>query len=136
MDTAAAKEIAGTLDYMAPEQRSGSDVGPKTDIYACGVVLYELLTGEKPAGTDLPSDLNKSVPKILDEAFKRSYARFDKRYASADAFSAALRPAPMVPPLPPAPSFGQAGVAPHRPIGTGRRQCPQCRQQVDPTDQF
>src|SRR5262249_36302917 len=71
----AGKEIAGTLDYMAPEQRAGADVDGRVDLYACGVVLYEMLTGERPAGTDLPSDLNKGVPKHLDDAFKRSYAR-------------------------------------------------------------
>ena len=137
MDTPAGREIAGTLDYMAPEQRSGADVTPRVDLYACGVVLYEMLTGERPAGTDLPSDLNKSVPKLLDEAFRRSYARLDKRYASAEEFSSALRPAPMVPPLPPGtPVYPHPAMAPHRPIGAGRRQCPQCRQQVDPTDQF
>src|SRR5205085_2734643 len=102
MGDPAAKEIAGTLDYMAPEQRSGGDIGPRADIYACGVVLYELLTGERPAGTELPSDLNKSVPKNLDEVFRRSYSRLEKRYASADEFLAALGKAHGLtpPPLP------------------------------------
>ena len=66
-------------------------------------MLYEMLTGERPAGTDVPSDLNRAVPKYLDEAFRRSYARLDKRYASAAEFLAALPVAPpvsMPPPLP------------------------------------
>ena len=46
-----------------------------------------MLTGERPAGTDLPSDLNPAVPKHLDEAFRRSYARLDKRFASAEEFA-------------------------------------------------
>jgi serine/threonine-protein kinase len=141
MSSPAAREIAGTLDYMAPESRSGGQVDPRTDLYACGVVLYEMLTGERPAGTELPSDLNPLVPKVMDEAFKRSYARLDKRFASADDFAAALRPVPAIPQLPNRPIATppipqRATSVPHRPIGSGRRQCPQCRQQVDPGDQF
>src|SRR3954468_6463167 len=91
LNDAAGHEIAGTLDYMAPEQRGGAaEIDRRADLYACGVVLYELLTGERPAGTDLPSDLNKSVPRQLDEAFKRSYARLEKRFASAQEFLDAL----------------------------------------------
>src|SRR6476646_7659330 len=36
-----AREIAGTLDYMAPEQRTGDAIDCRADLYACGVVLYE-----------------------------------------------------------------------------------------------
>jgi serine/threonine protein kinase len=129
LNTPAAKEIAGTLDYMAPEQRGGADPQAKSDLYACGVILYEMLTGERPAGTDVPSDLNRSVPKYLDDVFRRSYARLDKRYASADEFLAALPPPPTAsrptpPPLP------RAAI----PLPSAR--CPQCQKPVDATDQF
>jgi serine/threonine-protein kinase len=127
-----AQEIAGTLDYMAPEQRSGAEVDGRADLYACGVVLYELLTGERPAGTDVPSDLNRSVPKYLDEVFRRSYARLEKRFASAEEFAKALG-APQPPPLPvhlPRIAPGE-GAYP----GTVQR-CPSCRKEVDASDQF
>lgn len=124
LNDAAGREIAGTLDYMAPEQRSGAEIDARADLYACGVILYELLTGERPAGTDLPSDLNKSVPKTLDEAFKRSYARLEKRFASADEFMKAIGAQP--PPLP------ATGV----PVRRGQGQCSSCQRTVEATDQF
>jgi serine/threonine protein kinase len=148
MNDPAGREIAGSLDYMAPEQRSGASIDPRADLYACGVVLYELLTGERPAGTDLPSDLNAAVPKPLDEAFRRSYARLEKRFTSADEFAAALGLAK------PATTSGSAGMPgqPFRvpwpehikPAGShGTTQtagsmigCPRCHQPVDSGDQF
>jgi serine/threonine protein kinase len=131
MDSAAGREIAGTLEYMSPEQRSGAEIDARADLYACGVVLYELLTGDRPAGTDVPSDLNPSAPKYLDEVFKRSYSRLDKRFASAGEFAKALAPAAAVllpsspPPLP------GAHVAPG-----GQQRCPQCRKSIEASDQF
>jgi serine/threonine-protein kinase len=138
----AGREIAGTLDYMSPEQRSGGEVDARADIYACGVVLYELLTGERPAGTDVPSDLNRSVPKYLDEAFRRSYARLDKRFVSAEDFIRALTAAPPGPP--PLPMVGTGGVGgvggvvvrPGATPGITRSMCPSCKRGVDATDQF
>ena len=127
-----AKEIAGTLDYMSPEQRAGGEIDGRADIYACGVVLYELLTGERPAGTDLPSDLNKSVPKHLDEAFKRSYARLEKRFASANEFLDALGKSHVAPP----PLPGSRTMSPVAATDAKGRSCPQCHRSIDVTDQF
>jgi serine/threonine protein kinase len=126
-----AQQIVGTLDYMSPEQRAGGPVDGRTDLYACGVMLFEMLTGEKPTGTDVPSDLVDGVPPVLDEAFRRSFARLERRYASAADFLTALRspgrvPPPMsiVPaPTPPSPSMRQTA-------------CPRCRRAVGAKDQF
>jgi hypothetical protein len=100
------------------------------------VVLYELLTGERPAGTDLPSDVNPKVPKWLDDVFKHAYTRLDKRFASAADFSRALS---VVEP-PPIPRqnvqrtpYQQAAVPP---VAGGRTTCPHCRQQTASDDNF
>jgi serine/threonine protein kinase len=147
MNNDAGRDIAGTLDYMAPEQRSGATIDQRADLYACGVVLYEMLTGEKPAGTEVPSDLNSTSPKMLDDVFRHSYARLEKRFASADEFAKALAPA--APPPLPQPVFAQPAlvrpaVAPlpqapqvkpvvNRSAGAA---CPQCHKPVDAADQF
>lgn len=74
----ASNSMMGTPRYMAPEQATGRnrDIGPATDVYALGVVLYELITGAVPIEganhadtlrrllTDLPVSPRKKVPRI------------------------------------------------------------------------
>ena len=50
------RSISGTLAYMAPEQRDGGETDARSDLYAVGVVLFEMMCGERPSGSDMPSD--------------------------------------------------------------------------------
>ncbi|MGH3085839.1 MAG: protein kinase domain-containing protein [Rubrobacteraceae bacterium] len=82
--------VMGTPHYIAPEQAEGQPAGPKSDVYALGVVLYEMLTGELPydANTPLgimakqlrgqlrpPSEINPNIPGSLTALTMRLLAR-------------------------------------------------------------
>lgn len=127
-----AKELVGTIDYMSPEQRAGGTVDARADLYSCGVVLFEMLTGEKPSGSELPSEINGKVPAWVDGVFKRAHARIEKRFTSAAEFKAALKEKQAVQPPPLPTSRGQTAVAVSRPAG----HCPTCRGSVERDDQF
>ncbi|WEO97940.1 Stk1 family PASTA domain-containing Ser/Thr kinase [Streptomyces sp. FXJ1.172] len=47
--------VLGTVSYLAPEQMEQGTADPRVDVYACGVVLYEMLTGDKPHSGDSPA---------------------------------------------------------------------------------
>ena len=73
--------IVGTPTYMSPEQLTGEDVDARTDLYAVGVVLYELLTGELPL--DAPTVM-ALFTKVLSEDPKRPGAVVDGVPAGLD----------------------------------------------------
>ena len=113
--------FATALAYIAPEQREGAAADIKSDVYAVGVVLFEMLTGERPTGAELPSEINPQVPKSLDDAFRKSYARRERRFDSAKSFLDAVLQA--AGPAAPAPAAQRP--LPQRPrILWALRRCP------------
>ena len=65
--TATTGSVLGTVSYLAPEQIEHGTADTRADVYACGVVLYEMLTGGKPHSGDTPAQvlyqhLNTDVP--------------------------------------------------------------------------
>ena len=97
--------IIGTPSYMSPEQASGHsvDVGPLSDVYSLGAILYEMLTGQAPFREETPLDtlmkvitgepllprqIDKNIPRQLQLiAMKCMEKSPNSRYASADAFA-------------------------------------------------
>ncbi|WTO37770.1 Stk1 family PASTA domain-containing Ser/Thr kinase [Streptomyces achromogenes] len=49
--------VLGTVSYLAPEQIENGTTDPRVDVYACGVVLYEMLTGAKPYAGESPAQV-------------------------------------------------------------------------------
>ncbi|WP_030543009.1 Stk1 family PASTA domain-containing Ser/Thr kinase [Streptomyces albus] len=65
--TASPGTLLGTVSYLAPEQIEHGTADPRVDVYACGIVLYEMLTGAKPHAGGTPAQvlyqhLHEDVP--------------------------------------------------------------------------
>ena len=99
--------VMGTPNYMSPEQLTGQSTDARSDLFAAGVILYELLTGEKPfpgksmplimarvmrAEFEPPSSVNVHLNPSWDRLIRRSLGKRPvDRFQSADDFLAALR---------------------------------------------
>ena len=105
--------LKGKYGYMSPEQSKGKDLDRRSDVFAMGVVLYEMLTNERLFASDNefetlrriaeapitnPSIKVSAVPAALDAVVQKALARpVDERFANAaeflDALTAAITPA-------------------------------------------
>lgn len=103
--------VCGTPDYMSPEQGRGEEVDGRGDLYAAGVLLFELLTEQLPFAADTPTNVvlrhiqdpipdpaeaapQRAIPASLCDVVRKALAK-DKheRYQTAEEMAAALRQA-------------------------------------------
>ncbi|MGI5399582.1 Stk1 family PASTA domain-containing Ser/Thr kinase [Streptomyces sp. CA-135486] len=88
--------VLGTVSYLAPEQIEYGTADTRADVYACGVVLYEMLTGAKPHAGDTPAQvlfqhLNEAMP-APSALFPGLAVELDGLVASATARNPEVRP--------------------------------------------
>ncbi|MHC4247776.1 MAG: serine/threonine-protein kinase, partial [Planctomycetota bacterium] len=90
--TTSAVSLVGTYEYMSPEQRRGEPVGPASDVYAAGLVVYRLLTGRHSPGFKRPSEVEAGLDRFWDGFLEKALDEDPAaRFAGAGAMLAALR---------------------------------------------
>jgi serine/threonine protein kinase len=134
-DLTAAGMLVGTPHYMAPEQAAGESIDQRTDIYALGVILYEMVTGEPPfegaTGLDVamkhrteparhPREHNAEVLEELDRLILKCLAKKKAdRYQNAKELLAELNR------IEEGPAAGAPGIQPRitPTLSAGEREC-------------
>lgn len=100
--------VCGTPDYMSPEQGRGEEIDNRSDLYATGVILFQMLTGRLPFEADSPTQVllmhvskqppdprdvtpERDIPDVLSDITLRALSKNpEDRYATADEFAKAL----------------------------------------------
>jgi tetratricopeptide (TPR) repeat protein len=99
--------MMGTIEYMSPEQAQGRELKPSSDVFAAGLILYELLSGVMPFHADTAiasllkrtqqravplADIDKKIPSVLSNIVGKCLEKDPKfRYQSAEELLADLR---------------------------------------------
>jgi serine/threonine-protein kinase len=119
-------QVFGTPSYMSPEQIIGKQIDHRSDIFALGIVLYEMVTGRKPfVGDNVVSItyaiMNQETPPLpgvphsIERIIRRALSKNPlERFATAEEMKIELRNADLYAQAPATPSFSSSGV-----YGTG-----------------
>jgi serine/threonine protein kinase/Tfp pilus assembly protein PilF len=99
MEDSAPGIIIGTIQYISPEQAKGEKADPRSDLYSLGIIIYEMLTGEKPFKAETytgyiqkhihekptpPSKINPNIPAYLEKIILKCLEK-DKKYRYQEA---------------------------------------------------
>jgi serine/threonine protein kinase/tetratricopeptide (TPR) repeat protein len=140
--------VCGTPDYMAPEQGRGDPLDGRSDLYAVGVILFQLLTGRLPFRAENPTQVvmmhltvpvpdprqlapERAIPDALVDVVMKSLAKdASRRYQDALEFADALKQALVLAESLPPPD--RLSLAPPS-VALGSIPCPSCGSLVPPT---